>query len=497
MVSGGAADGMVILTATITDAATNSAADTRVFLKDFTPPMLAPPRIGDVPLSLAQVPFLNVLPAIGDTLEAAIEDVDSSSEVSGFALLNMVSAGLYRRPNATPNLTPGHHYYMIVRECDPAGNCAAVNTGNWTAVTANNQYAVWGRGPTELGVGPIGFLQTLNFPMNVQMPGAVTKISSGYNNTCAITTAGVTFCWGQNSSYQVGDGTGTDRDVPTPLSSLPAVTDISMGFRHGCAVATSGKVYCWGSQTNGEIGDNASLTATHATPVMVTGSTPFNSSVFQSVNASMDHTCALSIAGVVWCWGNNPAGQLGPSGPSQTFSPVTVGSGYVKIAAGESFNCGIIGATNVIKCWGSGSFGKLGDNVGSDRATPAPLFGALQFVDVSAGQHHACGVEKTTGKIYCWGNGGNGRLGSGSLADSPVPVLATAAGAFFTQVSASVGGAHTCARTLAGFVYCWGANSMYQIGDGGGLDALTPEKISEKHFTSVSTGGTFSFAIPQ
>lgn len=42
------------------------------------------------------------------------------------------------------------------------------------------------------------------------------------------------------------------------------------------------------------------------------------------------------------------------------------------------------------------------------------------FTDVSTGFHHACGLI-ADGRIYCWGYGGFGQLGGGTLTDAREP----------------------------------------------------------------------------
>jgi len=82
-----------------------------------------------------------------------------------------------------------------------------------------------------------------------------TRIAAGAFHVCGITTSGATYCWGSNSSGQVGDGTTTDHSAPEAVSGAYAFTAIGAGFAHSCGLTGSGSTYCWGDNSSGQIGD--------------------------------------------------------------------------------------------------------------------------------------------------------------------------------------------------------------------------------------------------
>src|SRR5205814_6126066 len=86
-------------------------------------------------------------------------------------------------------------------------------------------------------------------------------------HACAVNGAGQLYCWGYNAYGQLGDGTTTDRSVPT-LVALGAsatafgnpnlsskVVAFSTGQYHTAAVHASGSVSGWGQGGNGRLGD--------------------------------------------------------------------------------------------------------------------------------------------------------------------------------------------------------------------------------------------------
>jgi len=95
---------------------------------------------------------------------------------------------------------------------------------------------------------------------------------------------------------------------------------------------------------------------------------------------------------------------------------------------------------------------------------------------VSAGTDglHTCAVSPE-GKGWCWGSNSIGQLGDGTKTDRSTPTALAGVASISRLVA---GGAHTCAIAGAGNVFCWGHNSSGQIGDGTTIDRLVPTPVS-------------------
>jgi hypothetical protein len=89
------------------------------------------------------------------------------------------------------------------------------------------------------------------------------------------------------------------------VTGLQDAEAVSAGVAHTCARTTTGAVQCWGDNASGQLGNGTNNNAT--TPMAVTGL----SSGAIAVDAGSSHTCALTNAGGVKCWGANSMGQLG------------------------------------------------------------------------------------------------------------------------------------------------------------------------------------------
>jgi alpha-tubulin suppressor-like RCC1 family protein len=191
-------------------------------------------------------------------------------------------------------------------------------------------------------------------PIPVAVTGAVhsfTGISSGLFHSCAVTTAGTAYCWGQNASGELGDGTTTDGHEPVAVSGSVTFDAVAAGYQYSCGIERSTQhVYCWGDNTFGELGD--ATNDPHPSPTEVAGGRHFT-----AVVAGSYHTCALEAGtGDAYCWGTGFYGALG-TGTSVELVP-TIVSGSVTsfsfLTAGGYSTCAITGSGDTY-CWGASS----------------------------------------------------------------------------------------------------------------------------------------------
>src|SRR5262249_13565716 len=138
----------------------------------------------------------------------------------------------------------------------------------------------------------------------------VTAVAVGFYHTCAAMTEGGIRCWGSNDHGQLGDGTTADRAMaassPTLFAGTP-IKAIAPGYVHTCVLTAAGAVYCWGDDQDGQIGDGQLTPELRLTPgPAVPIGAPATALVTQE-----SANCALTLEGDVQCWGANYYGQLG------------------------------------------------------------------------------------------------------------------------------------------------------------------------------------------
>src|SRR5258708_30000143 len=111
-------------------------------------------------------------------------------------------------------------------------------------------------------------------PTGVAGGHSFATIVAGSAHTCATTSQGSVFCWGRNSSGQIGDATTSDRSSPTAIASGLTLAKLSTGSSHTCGLTTAGAAYCWGDNVYGEIGIGAA-SISRPDPVGVGGGLSF------------------------------------------------------------------------------------------------------------------------------------------------------------------------------------------------------------------------------
>jgi alpha-tubulin suppressor-like RCC1 family protein len=314
------------------------------------------------------------------------------------------------------------------------------------------------------------------------LSGAMGLVSFAAN-TCALMPQGEVRCWGYNGSGQLGNGTTDNSPRPTLVELEPGVPlkgalSIGLGGEHSCAVVEGGALRCWGDGGLGELGDGRFGDRDRPVVVEASAGTPL---VGASVVAlGSQHACALMPGGEIHCWGDNYYGQLGngqtnddpPLGSvAVELSPGAPLAGVEGLGLGSAHTCALASGGGV-ECWGSNDYGQLGNGsdvaelwpVTVERAPGVPLADVVSLV---GGGAHNCALT-AGGEVYCWGSNESGQLGDGSIFDQSRPVRVglddvTPLGGV---VALDLGSEHSCALTAGGEAYCWGQNLFGQLGDG-------------------------------
>ncbi len=277
----------------------------------------------------------------------------------------------------------------------------------------------------------------------VDDPFAGGRVAAGYGVTCATSRQGALRCWGA-ATPAPGDGLGA-----VHLHAL------SVGEHHGCAVGEGGQVYCWGDNRYGQAAPSQQRRyVDELHPVALSGD-------FVKVAVGEFHSCALSRAGQVYCWGRNDYGQLGIGTVSQRGAPQAVAASlaFVDVTAGQFHSCAASAGGQVL-CWGANFRGQAGQVDTAAVNVPSPVAAPEAFSAVSAGANHTCALTPS-GRTYCWGDNEHGQLGDGTR-ESRATARALVDEVHFTSVSA--GAEHTCGLTDTGTLFCWGSNASGRLG---------------------------------
>ena len=280
----------------------------------------------------------------------------------------------------------------------------------------------------------------------------IDAIVGGAIHKCVVTMTGAVECWGYNGAGQLGNGTKTDSLlVPVKVTDLSSgVLRVAAGMSHSCAVTTTGAVKCWGNNSVGKLGNNS--TTQSLVPVDVAGL----SSGVLAIAAGPDQTCAVTSEGGVKCWGGNSFGQLGNNSTTKSLVPVDVtglSTGVVALAAGWSHTCALTSA-GAVTCWGDNQYGQLGNDTTISSLVPVEVDGLSSgVVALSAGAGFTCALTNV-GAVKCFGGNEHGELGNNTTTNSksPFDVVGLSAGV----VAIDSGVFSSCALMSNGGVKCWG-----------------------------------------
>lgn len=234
---------------------------------------------------------------------------------------------------------------------------------------------------------------------------------------------------------QLGDDIDNDCDGITNLDAWRIVTS---GGSHSCGITLAGSVHCWGLNDQ----DQA---PTDVLP----------GEVFSQVSAGVSHSCGVLESGTLYCWG---ALSVPPQFADDTFNGV---------GCGWDHTCATLAADNSGVCWGSDEEGQ--------STLPMRLTGEA-LAEITAGWRHTCVRKLVDGAADCWGLNANNRT------DYPAGVL-------FSKISAGWG--HNCGIvSLDNTLECWG----YQ-GDFGDGPAVIPPELVGATFNRIGAGAFHSCGL--
>jgi alpha-tubulin suppressor-like RCC1 family protein len=340
--------------------------------------------------------------------------------------------------------------------------------------------------------------------------GQLTQVS------CGIQIGGTLWCWGRDTNNNGLFGAGqaasgapvmTLADTPSQIGTDSDWTEVSVGDDHVCGVKNGGELWCWGSDSSGQLGDGGT-TQQYAPEMISTG--------WSSVFAVGSSTCGTKMSDTnLYCWGNNGSYQLGTGNNTNLLVPTAVNSFGITAVSGNNQNLSGVtswgsystgydyygecnqgsGVTTGTQCrttWGSTAgtpykvfainYSDMG--CGIDQSSPSNLYcagsnygaglvnenaGYTNFTDLTSSYSAFCTIA--SGMPYCFGynygglgygwNFGNGALPDNGFHASPVPVNTSVTG--WTKIAG--GYDHTCGL-VGSKLYCWGEDDTGELGDG-------------------------------
>lgn len=344
-------------------------------------------------------------------------------------------------------------------------------------LTEDSRVFCWGRNnENQVGNNPETSSPVLIGRGDVAESETITQLRSGYEHNCVLTDSGRAYCWGAGGYGRLGGGNYQNKSVMTAVSQGEIrYRDISLGEKHTCAVSTTNRVYCWGNNSSNQLGRYGVINST--TPVRTTSSSIVNSQQITQLTAGYNHNCVLTELGRAYCWGGGNQGQLG-DGTQNTndrfrlvrndnLAPDEL---FTQVSANNEHTCALT-SMNRAFCWGRGVNGRLGNGTFLMKTIPSlvdqqNLAATIYFKKIIAGYSSTCAIGSND-KLYCWGHNANNQFGDGLQTNEPRPKLTNLpplSNSSFQE--AVVGRNHICAIVGDKKEFCWGSSGYGQVGGG-------------------------------
>lgn len=333
-------------------------------------------------------------------------------------------------------------------------------------------------------------------------------LRAGDAHACGVKFDLSLWCWGRNVSGQIGNGTfGSGEFEPSPVEIGTDNTWLNVfpGYNHTCAIDRTKQLWCWGLNSSGQLGQGDTVRQT--TPTQVGTDADWN-----RVGLMSRSTCGIRNGDQMFCFGQNDQGQLGLGDTTARYFPEQVAGSWRIVDGGQSHACAIT-TSDELRCWGRAEEGQLGvdASIGPRTSPTAPSPeqdrdpSDVVWRSVSAGDNHTCALGTYTGDaswtsdLFCTGSNRDHKLG---ISDADLGEIdrfmrkvsySGVWGSGWTQISS--GGDHTCG-VQNGTLKCVGRNDDGQLGDGTttSRDRFGPAVISTD-WVSVSAGQDFTVGL--
>ncbi|KAG2389576.1 hypothetical protein C9374_014136 [Naegleria lovaniensis] len=340
------------------------------------------------------------------------------------------------------------------------------------------------------------------------------RISAGIKHGLLLHQNGLVYSWGADTGGSLGRPDSSTRGYP--LMSIPVdlpknLTVLQLVSSYYSNLVLAGDaLYSWGQNTNGEVGDGTVLA--RSKPFKVFSWDLQGPKKIEQIAAGAYTFFAVDERGKMYAWGKNDRGQLGDRTLIQKPRPVDIymkgamlNRTIVRVCAGDSHTL-VLSDNNRLFSFGDNTYGQLGIGESSTKVpyvmepVPVVMNRSLEnktIVDIQCGANHNL-VLTSEGKVYAWGQGANGALGTGNTNNQLEPVAITVIPAatkgsivvkIFTRHAVSFALSNTSQ------IYSWGSNQYGQLGLGSTTTPISsPTKIADNTTINVLEFAAFEKA---
>ncbi|KAJ8774168.1 hypothetical protein K2173_009599 [Erythroxylum novogranatense] len=339
----------------------------------------------------------------------------------------------------------------------------------------------------------------------------VHQIACGVRHIGLVTRQGEVFTWGEESGGRLGHGIEKDYGRPKLVDFLAVfnVDFIACGEHHTCAVSTSGDLFTWGDGTHnaGLLGHGTNVS--HWIPKRVSGA--LEGLQVLSIACGTWHSALATSNGKLFTFGDGTFGVLGHGDRLSVSYPKEVqllsGLKTIKVACGVWHTAAIVEVMNQsganissrkLFTWGDGDKYRLGHESKDTYLLPTCVSSLIDYNFHQIACGHTLTVALTTsGHVFTMGGTAHGQLGiPNSDGKRPCLVQDKLVGEFVEEISC--GAYHVAVLTSRSEVFTWGRGANGQLGHGDTDDRKVPsliEALRDRHVKNISCGSNFTSCI--
>ncbi|KAH1167355.1 hypothetical protein KIL84_002838 [Mauremys mutica] len=276
-------------------------------------------------------------------------------------------------------------------------------------------------------LGQLGHEKSRKRPEHVGALDAqnIVSVSCGEAHTLALNDKGQVYAWGLATDGQLGlPGTEECIRIPRNIKSLSdiQIMQVACGYCHSLALSKGSEVYSWGQNKYGQLGIGYEFKK-QTSPQLIKSLLGIP---FAQIAAGGAHSFVLTLSGAIFGWGRNKFGQLGLNDENDRYVPNLLKSlrsqKIIHICCGEDHTAALTKEGGVFT-FGAGGYGQLGHNSTSHEINPRKVFELMGSIvtQIACGRQHTSAFVPSSGRIYSFGLGGNGQLGTGSTSNRKSP----------------------------------------------------------------------------
>ncbi|KAK9068155.1 hypothetical protein SSX86_012266 [Deinandra increscens subsp. villosa] len=373
-------------------------------------------------------------PSCSTQSSAPVDDVESLGDVYLWGKVCCFSDGnINSFPSKDDVLTPRQLESNVVMDVQQI----ACGVGHFSLVTKQGE--IFTCGEESGGRLGHGIDRHVNRPRLVEFLSVnnVDVVACGEFHTCAVSSSGDLYTWGDGTHNAGLLGHGTDvshwipKQVSGPLEGIQ-VTTIACGNWHSALVTEDKRLFTFGDGTYGALGHGdresvkfpkevASLTGLKT--LKVACGVWHTAAIVEIINHQTKHSRSKKL----FTWGDGDKYRLGHGNKETYTEPTCIASlidhNFHQLACGHSLTVGLTTSGHVFTM-GSSAYGQLG-NPQADGKSPCLVQDKLvgEFVEeIACGAYHVA-VLTSRSEVFTWGKGANGRLGHGDTEDRNTPTL--------------------------------------------------------------------------